>query len=123
MRIRGNPIEPERQRATADVNQHFNALVEPHRDAVHRIKRDFARAVLAGEPRLDLRVFEAEAALHDLTVAELAEIVLAQPDTLMQREVERQRIMRAIDYASTTADLDAILLDAGIIRLSLGQLP
>jgi hypothetical protein len=107
MRITVDPMPHLRERARWRVDAQFNAQAMPHRDAARAAKRAAAKRVLAGESEASL---DEEAALRAVTALELAALILSKPDELQEREIKRQRLLKAIADAATPAGLDAALV-------------
>src|SRR5690349_16981201 len=84
----------------AEVNAAFDATARSHVALAHAQKRAWAEAQ-------DARL-KPEADLRGISVAELAALILSKPDSVAERELQRQRIMMNIDAATTSAELDAI---------------
>ncbi|WP_454629508.1 hypothetical protein [Bradyrhizobium cenepequi] len=95
-----DPMPALRAARKAAVNDNFNAANASHVEQAHLQKRLWAQT-------LDDRL-KPEADLRGITVAELAAIILAKPDTFAARELVRQSIMIQIDAATTPAELAAI---------------
>jgi hypothetical protein len=105
VRISSNPMPFLRAAAVVKVNEQFNcqATQNIHRDAAHSHKRTVAAAVLAGaEPTAE---FIAEATLRDVSAAALAADIASRPNLAAARELERQRLLLAIEAATTPDQL------------------
>lgn len=110
-------VMPALRRARVEaVNRSFNAIAaeQLHRDQAHAAKRAEASAIVAGVASADpfgpvaSDEFAAEAALRNIAVIELAQLVLSKPNEAAQRELRRQQIMARIEAAATPADLDNV---------------
>jgi hypothetical protein len=88
-----------RSEKKARVNAAFEGRNNSHVAQAHAQKRAWATT---NDERL-----KPEADLRGITVAELAGLILSKPDDFAARELERQRIMLAIDAATTPAKLEA----------------
>ena len=107
-----DPTSKLREQAISKIQNHFRGLSDVHRDAAQKTKREIARAVLAGgEPTAE---FAAEAELRGTTATGLAAVIAEKPDTVMIRELERQKILLAIEAAMSPAQIDQILKNTGI---------
>jgi hypothetical protein len=69
-------------------------------DQAHRQKREWAANKDAN--------LKAEADLRQISVDQLASLILSKPDATAQRELLRQQTMLRIDKAQTPEELDAI---------------
>lgn len=98
MKLCIDPMPTLRQARKDKVNAAFNSLAGSHIAQAHAQKRLWATTQ---DERL-----RPEADLRGITVAELSALILAKPDTFAERELERQRIMLAIDAAKTPAELE-----------------
>ncbi len=105
MKIVFSPMPSLRAEAIRKVNERYNALAATniHRDAAHAWKRTIAPAVIAGDEAPD--EFAAEAAMLGMSVVDFAALIASKPNDAAQRELNRQREMRAIAAATTPADL------------------
>lgn len=95
--------------AVEKINTHFAVAANPI-DEIHTRKHEIATSVKAGEPAPD--AFAQEATLRELTVEQLADLVLSKPspiDVSDERELNRQRLLLAVAAARTPADIDAAL--------------
>lgn len=104
MKLTLDPMPALRRAAKGKVNTHFNNLAQTHRDAAYIMKRNTAGA---GAPFPDW--FTQEADLRGITSTALASLILSKPDVLVDREVNRQCAMAAIDAATTPSALTAIV--------------
>lgn len=95
-----DPMPALRAARKERVNAAFNQLAQSHVALAHAQKRLWATTQ---DERL-----RPEADLRGVSVAELAALILAKPDTFAERELHRQSIMLAIDAAMTPQELDAI---------------
>ncbi|WP_027578495.1 hypothetical protein [Bradyrhizobium sp. Ai1a-2] len=95
-----DPMPAIRAAKKEAVNANFNAANASHVEQAHMQKRLWAQAQ-------DQRL-KPEADLRGITVADLAAIILAKPDTFAERELQRQKIMLQIEAATTPAELDAV---------------
>ncbi len=104
-----DPMPALRAAAVDQVNGRFDDMSRTglHRDQAHAYKRIAAAAVLAGAAPAD--EFKAEADLRGLTPVALARIIASKPSNLAQRELARQKMLAAIDRATTPGDLDQIV--------------
>lgn len=114
MKIEIDPMKFLRLRAKAAVNRSINAEANgrTHIEAAHRAKRRIAESVLAGggaPPE-----FVDEAALRDMSVDAFARLVVSKPDELAERELDRQRVLIAIEAATSRADIERAMDAAGI---------
>lgn len=100
MKLVIDPMPALRQARKDAVNAAFNAMSQSHVVQAHAQKRAWA---LVQDERL-----KPEADLRGISVAELSAIILAKPDAFAARELQRQRIMLAIEAARTPQELDAI---------------
>lgn len=98
MKISIDPMPALRAARKEKVNAAFNMSAQSHVAQAHAQKRVWA---MTNDPAL-----QPEADLRGITVAELSAIILAKPDAFADRELQRQRIMLAIDAARTPAELD-----------------
>ncbi|WP_370095748.1 hypothetical protein [Bradyrhizobium yuanmingense] len=89
-----------------DLHLSEQAQHRAHRELAHAAKRVAAQQLLAGEPNTDL---DFEASLRGITPLELAQVIVSKPNTLMQRENQRQAAFAEIAAATLPAQLDAIV--------------
>ncbi|MGY3605658.1 MULTISPECIES: hypothetical protein [unclassified Bradyrhizobium] len=103
-RITFDTMAPARAAKVKAINDYFDRLVseQSHRDRAHALKREWAKS--------DLDKLQPEADLRGISKEELADIILAKPNTsaVAERELQRQKMMLAIDAATTPAELEAI---------------
>ncbi len=100
MRLVLDPMPAARQARKDAVNKAFDTAAQSHVAQAHAVKRAWAATQ-------DARL-QPEADLRGVTVAELSALILSKPDTFAERELQRQRIMMAIEAARTPAELDAL---------------
>lgn len=93
-------MSKRRAELKAAVNAAFNTTAQSHVAMAHAQKRAWAETQ-------DARL-QAEADLRGISIADFAALILSNPDTVAERELQRQRIMMHIDAATTSAELDAI---------------
>lgn len=98
MKLTIDPMPALRAARKDRVNAAFNSGAQSHVTQAHAQKRLWAATQ---DPAL-----QPEADMRGITVAELAATILSKPDTFADRELQRQRIMLAIDAAKTPAELD-----------------
>lgn len=103
-----DPLPPWRRQAVENLNRHFNerAVTNAHLDQAYARKRAIAADVIAGKPAPSN--FESEAKLRQMSTTDLARLILSKPDTIAEREMERQTQKHAIETASA-AELRAML--------------
>lgn len=108
MKINLDPLPNLRLAAEDKINQHFNEISKTflHRDKAHASKRAIAESVVNGGASTD--EFVEEATLRGLSPLDLAKLILSKPDTLAARELQRQKLMIAIQSAGTPEALDAL---------------
>lgn len=109
MRLQLDPMPALREEATRRINERFAgiATANAHRDHVHARKRADAQIVADGGAPSEL--LSAEAEMRGVAVHELAALIVSKPDTVAARELERQRIMLAVDRAASKDELAALL--------------
>ena len=114
MKISLNPLPVAMADAERRVNQHFNrlAMASIQQDQAHQRKRAAAEAAMRGGVMPDALVAEAEAA--GVSVADLCESILAKPDELLARDLERRTLILRIRGAATPAEIAAVIEAAGI---------
>jgi len=100
MKLVLDPMPAARQARKDAVNTAFNTSAQSHVAQAHAAKRAWAETQ---DERL-----KPEADLRGVTVAELSALILSKPDAFAERELHRQRIMRAIEAARTPDELDKI---------------
>lgn len=105
MRLTIDPMPAARQAQKDRVNAAFNAVSQSHVEMAHAQKRLWAET--------EDEKLKPEADLRGVSVSELASLILSKPDRLAERELERQKIMAAIEAARTIEDLE---------RLSVGDI-
>lgn len=98
MKLMIDPMPAKRQARKDKVNAAFNALAASHVAQAHAAKRRWAET-------LDERL-KPEADLRGITLEELAALILSKPDVFAERELERQKIMMAIEATQTPDELD-----------------
>lgn len=106
MKITLDPMPALRAASKARVNLHFDRLAQPHRDAAYATKRAMAAATLASG--VAPTALQAEADLRGITVEALASLIMSKPEVVTERELDRQKVMAALDSARTPAELDGI---------------
>jgi hypothetical protein len=94
-----------REAATRAINEKYNAIAASniHRDASHSWKRVTAASVNAGG--IAPAEFSAEADMLSMSVEDFAALIASKPNAAAQRELERQRELRAIAAATTPDEL------------------
>ena len=93
-----DPMPQLRQAAKDRISERYDAQAKPHRDAAYARKKQVAAEVMAGgQVPHD---FSHEAELRKITVQRLAQIVLAKPDSVGDRELNRQKEMATVDTMS-----------------------
>jgi hypothetical protein len=97
------------------INAHFAAVAaqQAHRDQAHTGKRAVATQVTAGTSLSDDDPFAVEASLRSMSIADLAMEVLSKPDTFAARELERQRLLLAVEAAKTPAEIETAIASLG----------
>lgn len=93
-----DPMPTLRQAAKDRISQRYDAQAQPHRDAAYARKKQIATEIMAGgQVPHD---FSHEAELRKLTVQRLAQIILSKPDSIGDRELNRQKEIAAVDAMS-----------------------
>lgn len=100
MKLSIDPMPALRAARKDKVNAAFNSTAQSHVAQAHAQKRLWATT---NDPAL-----QPEADLRGITVAELAAIILAKPDTFADRELQRQKIMMRVDAATTPQELERV---------------
>ena len=121
MKLTLDPMPVLRDHAAHRVNQHFNMLAGDnlHRDQAHAHKRGEAAAIVAGAvPSVE---FQAEAELRMITAAELANRILAMPNSAARRELDRQRLLLRIAVIALPAELDRMVSDIDTAIRTMGE--
>lgn len=113
MKITASPMAALLARAENRVLMHF---VQDSITHVHSRKRAMAEQVLAGA--VPSEVFAKAAQIEGVTPAALAQLIVSKPDTLMERDNIRRSIVVQLRAATTSAQLESILDQAGIPRNS-----
>jgi hypothetical protein len=98
--------------AQESINAHFASVGAQSAaiDAIHTRKREIAADVKAGQAAPD--AFQQEAELRGVTADDLADLILSKPCPIVaadERELQRQRILLAVEAAKTPADIEAAL--------------
>lgn len=114
MKIEIDPMKFLRLRAKAMINKSINAEANgrTHIEAAHRAKRRQAETVLSGGPATV--EFAGEAELRGISIEEFAQMIVAKPDELAERELDRQRALIAVDAATSRYDIERAMDDVGI---------
>ena len=109
MKLTADPMPALRRQATEQINQAFAhwSSTELHRDQAHARKRTVAQEVEAGGAPPE--AFAAEAEMRGMAVVDFARLVLSKPMALDARELERQRMLLAIEAANTPEHLANIV--------------
>lgn len=99
--------------ARDQINAHFANMSAQSAalDTIHIRKREIAAQVKAGTPAPDS--FTQEAALRDISADDLAELILSKDDPIAmsdERELERQKMLLAVEAATTPAAIDEVLV-------------
>ncbi|WP_316214283.1 hypothetical protein [Bradyrhizobium sp. SZCCHNR2032] len=102
MKLTLDPMPVLRQAKADEVTMRFNqmAAARTHTDQAYAQKRAWAEVC-------DARL-QPEAELRGMTVLELAAAILAKPDTVAARELQRVQLLRRIAASTTPAELNAI---------------
>lgn len=102
-------LPARRAEAETAVNDSFNREAAAHvqKDMEYRRKKEVAADVLGGDEAP--AEFAEEAHLMGITVEELAAIIQAKPDTIMDRAIRRRRAVLAARSAATVEELNGIL--------------
>lgn len=108
MKFQVNALPQAKQTAVGKVNTRFAWLVDPHRDEVHRRKREVATSILSGAGEIP-EFFSAEAELRGLTPNTFATVIMSKPNTTDVRELMRQKALFNIDGAKTLEDVEQVL--------------
>jgi hypothetical protein len=109
MKISINPMAQIVKRAERRIN--LNRIPSPIH-AAHDRKRREAEQVLAGkEPTIEF--FQA-AGIEGLSATELAKRIVAKPDSLMQADNERRKLILRVRNAKTAQEIESILQEEGI---------
>lgn len=116
MKVKLDPMPALRATAASRVTARFSTLTlaDIHRELVWRRKREIADAVIGGADAP--AHFAEEAALRGLTPSALAALIAAKPNpaaALDARELDRQKMLLAIDASKTPAELTAITSTLG----------
>ena len=98
--VRQHQHAAARQARKDAVNAAFDAAAQSHVAQAHAMKRAWATTQ---DERL-----KPEADLRGITVAELSALILSKPDAFAERELNRQRIMLAIEAAQTPQELESM---------------
>lgn len=111
MIIETDPMSALKQDAEQKINVHFNAIgaATAQQDAEHLEKRRQAQGVVQGSP--PSADFAAAAAAEGASALDLAKTVLAKPNEVLVRGLERRKKILAVRVAKTPAELSAILAD------------
>ncbi|WP_407122733.1 hypothetical protein [Bradyrhizobium sp. STM 3561] len=109
MKIRLNPLDQVVKKAERRINIAF--MVTPQ-DLAHDRKRTLAQAVIEGAAPSE--GFVQAAAIEGLSTADLARLIVAKPDVMMQRENARRAVIVQLRAAKTASEVDAILDRNGI---------
>jgi hypothetical protein len=106
-----DPISAHREIAKERIDSWFNgiATANAHVDQVHAVKRAAAQKIIDGDTTVT--ALDAEAALRNITPAELAAIIVAKPDELAARELHRQKLLAKIKTLNGVAELEALAVD------------
>lgn len=110
MRISVQSSLPARKaEAEAIINERFNreAVTDLQKDMEYRRKKEIAESVLDGAEAT--AEFAEEAKLMGLSVVDLAAIIQAKPDTVMDRAIRRRRAILVVRSTATVDDLNRLL--------------
>lgn len=113
MKVSLNSSMPKRIADARDqINAHFANLSAQSAalDSIHMRKREIAAQVKVGDSTPD--AFAQEAALRNLSSTDLAELILSKPCPVAAadaRELERQRLLLAVETAKTPAEINAVI--------------
>lgn len=108
MKLIIDPMPVLRQAKADEITMRFNKLAagNAHTDAAYAHKRLVAAAVAAGSaPTAEL---QAEACMRKMTALELARLILAKPNVVAQRELQRQELLARVTVALTPGELETI---------------
>lgn len=108
MKIELDPMPALRARAAQQVNSHFDASAYGLRMQAQSRKQAIAHEVMAG--RSAPLAFDQEAAMRNISSKDFARLILSKPHPVDAMEIERQRLLFAIECAKTPYDLQAITL-------------
>lgn len=100
MKLTIDPLPMAKASRKTKVNAAFNITATPHLDAAYAQKRLWAEH--------DVSKLETEAQMRGMTAEALAEVILSKPDTIAERELQRQRIMKRIDEATSLQELENV---------------
>jgi hypothetical protein len=107
MKIEAYPeIGAHRTRAEKAINAAFAAMTSPL-DLVHSYKRQVASAVKSGEEAP--AAFKQEATAAGLSAEALADVIIAKPDDVLDREVLRRDLIGKVRSAGTIAEITVIV--------------
>lgn len=109
MKLTIAPLAKLLERAELRTKVHFHPDTM---DLIHMHKRTMAHQVLAGA--LSSAEFQQAAVVEGVTVETLAETIVSKPDSLMEKENARRALVVKLRQAKTGAELDQILVDAGV---------
>jgi hypothetical protein len=103
MKIGG--LKAHREGAESIVNKSFYPTTL---ELVHAAKKALAQA------SVESAEFVAAAEIEGVSPQELRDVILSKPDDIVAKDNKRRRLIVAIRKAKTTAEIDAILTDAGL---------
>lgn len=106
-------LEKLRAHALSRVDEHYNNLAHEdlHLDHEYAHKRDEARRHLAGERSTHI---EREAAMRGVDADDLAVVIAAKPNTILERGHERRGHVANVNKAATLSEIEAILAALGL---------
>lgn len=100
-----NSLQKHRDDAELRVSQKFYPTSQ---DTAHATKRAIALS------DIDTNEFIQAAEIEGMTTQQLREVILSKPDTIMEKENTRRRIVLDIRNATTKSEIDDVLNAAGI---------
>ena len=97
--------------AEQKINSHFMVIssLSVHLDAEHALKRQISEMIAADENYEPPQEFKDEANLIGISTGDLAKIVLAKPNNVMARGLERRSAIISVRNASTPEQVDSVL--------------
>ena len=106
-------LPARKSEAESVINDWFNreAASSVQKDMEYRRKKEIAESVLAGGAAP--AEFAEEAGLMGISVADLAAMIQAKPDTIMDRAIRRRRAILAARNATSVDELNCILAAHG----------
>lgn len=106
-------LEKLRAHALSRIDEHYNNLAHEnlHLDHEYAHKRDEARRHIAGERSVHI---EREASQRGVNVDDLAAVIAAKPNTILERGHQRRGHVASINRATTLREIESVLAGLGL---------